>query len=152
MNLSLDTAVIVEIIRTRSALTRARLQQAVLGGAKPVVSCVVLHELVLGSWLNPDPSVERARVEEALLGMEVAELTTEDAETTGRVGALLRRSGRSIGDFDTLIAGQALARGWTVVTSNIKHFGRVEGLTLIDWSVGPEPLSTEQIASRVAQS
>ena len=51
--------------------------------------------------------------------------------------------------LDTLIAGQALARGWTVVTRNVRHFGRVEGLPLIDWGVSPELLTPAEIAARV---
>ena len=62
----------------------------------------------------------------------------------------LRRLGRSIGDIDTLVAGQALARGWTVVTGNVSHFGRVEGLSLIDWGVSSDILSTGEVARRVA--
>jgi len=34
-----------------------------------------------------------------------------------------------------LIAGQALARNWTVVTANTREFNRVEGLNVIDWTV-----------------
>ncbi len=117
-----------------------------------MVSAVVLHELVVGSWLNPNPVIERARIDEALLGIDVIELTGDDAEVTGRIGGLLRRNGRPIGDIDTLIAGQALARGWTVVTGNVRHFGRIEGLVLIDWSVGPDPLSSDEIAERVARA
>ncbi len=88
-------------------------------------------------------------MEETLIGLPVLDLTADDVETTGKVAGDLRACGRSIGDIDTLIAGQALARGWTVVTRNVRHFGRVEGLLLIDWSVGPDPLSGEMIASRV---
>lgn len=152
MILSLDTAVMIDIMRRRSSLTRNSLHQAVSLGAKPVVSAAVMHELIVGSWMNPNPVIERARIEEALLGIDVVELTADDAEVTGRVGGLLRRSGRPIGDLDTLIAGQALARQWTVVTGNIRHFGRVEGLALIDWSIRPEPLSPAEIAERVAIS
>ena len=32
------------------------------------------------------------------------------------------------------IAGQARARGWTVVTENRREFDRVDGLTVIDWT------------------
>jgi tRNA(fMet)-specific endonuclease VapC len=39
-----------------------------------------------------------------------------------------------IGPFDTLIAGQALARGMTLVTANMREFSRVEGLRLEDWT------------------
>ena len=82
--------------------------------------------------------------------MEIADFTAEDAAASGRLGADLRVSGSPIGDIDTLIAGQALARGWTVVTRNIRHFGRVPGLKLIDWSMGPDVLSNEEIAARVS--
>jgi predicted nucleic acid-binding protein len=39
----------------------------------------------------------------------------------------------SIGDFDSQIAGHALALSVTLVTDNRKHFGRVKGLQLIGW-------------------
>ncbi|MGH3278380.1 MAG: hypothetical protein ACRDNW_04495, partial [Trebonia sp.] len=35
---------------------------------------------------------------------------------------------------DLLIAGQALARGLTVVTANASEFGRVPGLKQADWA------------------
>lgn len=79
------------------------------------------------------------------------DFTPDDASASGRLRAVLKGKGTPIGDIDTLIAGQALARGWAVVTRNVRHFGRVEGLSLIDWSVGPDPLTDEAIASRVSQ-
>ena len=50
------------------------------------------------------------------------------------VRANLRRRGLNIGAYDLLIAGQALARGWTVVTANTREFARIEGLNVIDWT------------------
>jgi tRNA(fMet)-specific endonuclease VapC len=32
-----------------------------------------------------------------------------------------------------LIAGQALSEGVTVVTDNVKHFNRIEGLKIANW-------------------
>ena len=32
-----------------------------------------------------------------------------------------------------LIAGQALSEGLTVVTDNVKHFNRIEGLKITNW-------------------
>jgi len=74
------------------------------------------------------------------------------ASLTGRVANNLRARGRPIGDIDTLIAGQALARGWTAVTRNVRHFGRVEDLPLVDWTVGPGLLSAETLATRVGMA
>ncbi|WP_293474238.1 hypothetical protein [Phenylobacterium sp.] len=38
------------------------------------------------------------------------------------------------GAYDVLIAGQALARGWTVVTAKVRDLWEVEGLKIQDWS------------------
>jgi len=49
------------------------------------------------------------------------------------VRARLERLGTPVGSFDTLIAGQALARGLVLVTHNVEEFGRVPGLRVEDW-------------------
>jgi tRNA(fMet)-specific endonuclease VapC len=46
----------------------------------------------------------------------------------------LEKSGTTIGPYDLLIAGQALARGLTVVTANASEFARVQGLGWVDWT------------------
>ncbi len=56
----------------------------------------------------------------------------------------LRQTGMPIGAVDSLIAGQALNRGWNVVTSNIKDFIRIPGLTVVDWSDPAGPRRTNQ--------
>ena len=58
----------------------------------------------------------------------------QDMRVTARLRAELRGQGLSIGAYDLLIAGQALARGWTVVTGNVREFRRVPGLDVIDWA------------------
>ena len=52
----------------------------------------------------------------------------------GGTGAQRRRSaGPALGRYDVLIAGQAVARALTLVTHNLREFGRVPGLALEDW-------------------
>lgn len=150
MTLCLDANVIVDVLRRGEAVT-AHWQAAVSRAAALVVSSVVLHELEAGVQLSARPAIQRARLYEVLAAAELVEFEPDDATASGRLRARLQLAGRPIGPLDTLIAGQALARGWTVVTRNIRHFGRVEGLSLIDWSVGPEPLSPEAVAARVAE-
>ncbi len=41
----------------------------------------------------------------------------------------------NIGGNDLLIAATALESGATVVTRNLRDFGRVPGLLVIDWSI-----------------
>lgn len=96
-----------------------------------VVSSVVMHELYFGASNS-------ARVQENLdriasLRFEVIEFDREDARVSGEVRAALASAGTPIGPLDTLIAGQALARGFTVVTRNSREFLRVTGLSHENW-------------------
>jgi len=152
LTLCLDSATLIDLIRGQTPNVRDNYRAAVGSGFEFAVPAVVMHELFSGIATSRNPAVERKRMEEALIGLPVLDLTADDVETTGRVAADLRARGRPIGDLDTLIAGQALARGWVVVTRNVRHFGRVQGLPLIDWAVGPEHLAIEVIAARVGES
>ena len=48
--------------------------------------------------------------------------------------AQLRRSGRSLDWADLFIAATALVHGLIVVTRNVRHFDRVDGLLVENWS------------------
>jgi virulence-associated protein VagC len=80
------------------------------------------------------PDFQRERAIEVCGFFKIADWTIDDAWATARLRATLKVQGRPIGAIDALIAGQALARGWTLVTSNAREFERVEGLSLQDWS------------------
>ena len=149
MTLSLDTSQIVDLIRGRDLSAAACFGAAVLAEVPIMVSAPVRFELVSGAHASRSPDRKLVQLANLLAQCVEIDFAIADADVAGRVDADLRRRGRPIGDIDTLIAGQALARGWTVVTRNVRHFGRVEGLALIDWSVGSNPLSPEVIASRV---
>jgi len=45
----------------------------------------------------------------------------------------LQRAGQLIPDFDLLIGTTALAHQLTLVTNNLKHLGRIAGLTMENW-------------------
>jgi tRNA(fMet)-specific endonuclease VapC len=56
-----------------------------------------------------------------------------DARAAGILRGHLAAKGETIGLVDTLIAGQALARGLVLVTHNVREFARVPGLQVEDW-------------------
>ena len=72
------------------------------------------------------------------IAFEVVPFDAADARAAGEVRAKLEAIGRPIGPLDTLIAGQALARGLILVTANTQEFVRVEGLHCEDWSISGE--------------
>ena len=66
--------------------------------------------------------------------MEILPFTDADAAVASRIRISLERQKQPIGPYDTLIAGQALARGLTLITPNVGEFSRVDGLRWEDWS------------------
>jgi tRNA(fMet)-specific endonuclease VapC len=66
--------------------------------------------------------------------MSVLLFEEADALVAARVRANLLRFGRPIGDLDSLIASQALARDLIVVTNNVSEFERVPELSIENWA------------------
>jgi tRNA(fMet)-specific endonuclease VapC len=96
------------------------------------ISAVVSHELFYGAYKSGRPT-QNVRMIDALQFV-VLEFDKEDARQAGAIRALLASRGVSIGPYDVLIAGQAVARNMTLVTRNMNEFGRVTELRAEDWS------------------
>jgi tRNA(fMet)-specific endonuclease VapC len=59
----------------------------------------------------------------------------EDIEKTyGHIKAELQRTGNVIDDMDILIAATAIATDKVLVTNNEKHFKRIRGLKIENWT------------------
>ena len=72
----------------------------------------------------------------SLTVLSALEVLTFDApadSTYGLLRAGLEQSGKPIGANDLLIAAQALALGYVLVTDNEREFARVDGLTCENW-------------------
>jgi tRNA(fMet)-specific endonuclease VapC len=140
--LSLDTCIVVDLLRGRKPHYGRRMQEVTDAGRQIVLSSVVLHELSYGAMIAARPEAQLGMLETIVERAHVEPWTPEDAISAARVRADLRATGSSIAIVDSLIAGQALNRGWQLVTSNIKDFIRVPGLTVVDWS---DPAASRQI-------
>jgi tRNA(fMet)-specific endonuclease VapC len=94
-----------------------------------------MFELWSGVGKSARQTDNAARLSTFLSGpIEVVDFSLEDAEQAGRVRAALETSGRPIGAYDLLIAGQAQRLGATLVTANAAEFSRIKPLRIQDWS------------------
>lgn len=98
------------------------------------VSTLTRMEVAYGLALNPQRARKLAPLLDAFFGT-IATLPFEeaDAQASASIRAALKNRGHPIGAYDVLIAGTALARGLTVVTSNLAEFRRIAGLQVEDW-------------------
>ncbi len=76
----------------------------------------------------------RGRYRDAREELTTATWTTEVSEAFGQLKATLERRGTRLDDFDLAIAAHAVALDATLVTANVRHLARIDGLELEDWS------------------
>ncbi len=113
-------------------LMRGELPDASLYGETLGVSVLVEMELLLGV-LHGGKVKESKRVDAFIQQVQVFDFDRSAARKSAEVLAQLWREGKPIGDIDTQIAGHALSLGLPLLTDNVKHFRRVEGLEVIAW-------------------
>lgn len=135
MSYLLDTNVCIALINGTSLRVRQRYIQA-SEYILPQVSSIVAHEL----WYGVAKSDRVAKNANRLIAfltnaVELLDYTERDSHAAGEIRAELERKGERIGEYDTLIAGQALTRNLILVTANTREFARVKGLIVEDWTL-----------------
>ncbi|MFM7226370.1 MAG: type II toxin-antitoxin system VapC family toxin [Betaproteobacteria bacterium] len=131
MRYLLDTCTVSDFVRGHPNVLQVMTQKdpAVLS-----VSAITRMEIDFGLALNPARAAKLVPLLDdffsvvSTLGFELS-----DAEAAASVRASLQKRGRPVGAYDVLIAGTALARGLTVVTSNLSEFNRISGLRVENW-------------------
>ncbi len=135
MTYLLDTNACIALINGTPKEVRRRFQRAIAKEATILVSSVVAFELWYGAAKSQRREANTQRLEAFLAGpLEWTLFDEDDAREAGTVRAELEITGKPIGAYDVLIAGQARRRGATLVTSNVREFDRVAGLKCEDWA------------------
>ena len=129
----LDTNILSEVLRPRPS-------PAVIGrllacnSRTLFASEITRFELCFGARLRPDAAVFWARLQRELMPL-VTWLPVDQAISTraGEIAAAQRLTGRPCGTVDPFIAATALVQGVPLVTRNVQHFERVDGLKVQNW-------------------
>jgi len=97
------------------------------------ISVVSSFELFAGAARARDPGREAQKVEALLNVIEEISFAADAARRAGALCFELETAGTPLGSYDLLIASQALVLDLTLVTANMREFGRVPGLSLEKW-------------------
>ena len=76
---------------------------------------------------------ERDKLEELFTRMRIETHDVATARDAGLLHAQLRSKGCEIGEMDCLIASLCLRNNESLITRNIKHFSRVQGLKIEEY-------------------
>ena len=97
------------------------------------IPAIVLFEIEVGIAKSVAPENRRAQLKSLGSAVNILPFGNGEAKCAAMIRADLEKSGESIGPYDVLIAGTALANNGILVTRNIREFQRVEGLKLENW-------------------
>jgi tRNA(fMet)-specific endonuclease VapC len=66
--------------------------------------------------------------------LSIVDFNDLQSELYGKIRLGLEKSGSPLGDMDMLIAAAALSAGAILVTHNVKHFSKIKGIKVEDWT------------------
>jgi tRNA(fMet)-specific endonuclease VapC len=131
MKYMLDTSTVVDIFRgNKEALLKFDLAAV----HEVSASSLVISEVAAGMQISPKQTQSYLLAKSFLDVVGVENFGKEAALEAGHLFDHLAKLGKSIGVIDTLIAAHAKSAGATLVTANTKHFARVPGLKIVNWS------------------
>ena len=91
-------------------------------------------ELYYGAYKSQKVESNLAKIKTLENSIEIIPLGKEVVEIFGIYKEKLERSGTPLVDFDLILAACAMTNNLVLVTNNTKHFKRIEGLKITDWT------------------
>jgi len=129
-----DTNILGYFARRTHAPLQQRMRVA-LNQQELAISVITRAETRLGLALLNANHKRRTSIDLLLQTIPALPWTPGAADRYGEIAAYLQQTGQPIGAMDTMIAAHALVSDLTVVTHNTRHFERIAGLRLEDWTI-----------------
>ena len=127
----IDTDTIIYALKGHPAVTGAIEARASYPMALSVIS---YGELIHGAIKSKQRPQNLARIRRLSETHPLIDVTRGVMETFGELKAGLETRGTPLDDLDLVIAATALMLNYTLVTNNEKHFRRIPGLKVENWS------------------
>ena len=124
----LDTSFLVDVLRGESEVAD-RLEEIDDSGAA-FVSAVTIMELAEGIRLADASDEEQSAVSDLLADLEALPFDRDCALRAGELNANLVTAGKPVDETDVMIAATALVNGYPVLTRDVSHFERIDGLSV----------------------
>ena len=127
----LDTNIVIYCLKGHKAVTenlRLHLNDPIS------ISVITLMELYYGAYKSQKVESNLAKIKTLENSIDIIPLGKEAVEIFGIYKAKLERSGVPLDDFDLILASCAMTRNLVLVTNNTKHFTRIDGLKVVDWT------------------
>jgi tRNA(fMet)-specific endonuclease VapC len=106
-----------------------------VGRSAIAICSITVSELYFGAYNSSRIDKNLIIATNFIQSLPVISLNNETLKKFGQLKAQLRQAGTPIADFDLMIASVAITQDLILVTNNIRHYQRVIGLKLDNWSI-----------------
>lgn len=130
MRYLLDTNIVSDLIRNPQGRVAQHIRK--VGEAQVCTSIIVAAELRYGATKKGSPRLT-AQLAAVLGALDVLPFEAPADTAYGLLRARFEQAGRPIGGNDLLIAAQAIALGYAIVTDNEREFARIDDLPRENW-------------------
>jgi len=128
-----DTDVITNILKKHPS-QKLLMKLTGIPKREQFISTVTVAEIVYGAMKSNRPVYHMKNLEEILLpSVNICSFDLKAAYVYGRLRSGLEKKGTPLTCADLEIAASALANGYILVTGNMNHFQRIEGLRVESW-------------------
>lgn len=127
----LDTTFLIDVMNSEEDV--AELVADLDESGTSMVATPTVMELWEGIHRADSTTAEREAVQKLLEDLREVPFDRECAMKTGEINARLASAGKPIDVEDVMIGATALAHGVPVVTRNVSHFERIDGLEVVSY-------------------
>lgn len=124
----LDSDILIDFLRGKE--NAVKYVESVRGSSRIVTTVINVFELYYGA-LKYGRDVEK--LDEFLQSVEILPFTASEAKKAAEIEVDLENRGEVIGLKDVLISSIVLNNNCTIVTGNVKHFERIQGVKVENW-------------------
>lgn len=98
------------------------------------ISEMTLAELKFGVEKSEKPEKNKKVLDNFLTGVQILPIF-HSLDLYAKEKARLQKAGNIIDDFDLLIGVTSVTHKLTMITNNTKHFKRISGIKIEDWTI-----------------
>lgn len=132
MKYLLDTDICIYWLKGRNQV-REKINQ--LDRSEIAICSITVSELYFGAYNSSKIEKNLITAETFIQSLPVILLSNETLKKFGQLKAKLRQAGTPLADFDLLIASVAITEDLILVTNNLRHYQRIVGLKLENWTI-----------------
>ncbi|MEM0374445.1 MAG: type II toxin-antitoxin system VapC family toxin [Sulfolobaceae archaeon] len=124
----LDSDILIDFLRGKERAVNY--VESIRKSSRLATTVINAFELYYGAYkYNRDFE----KLNEFLQSMEILPFTLVEAKKAAEIEANLERRGEVVGLKDVLISSIVISNNCIIVTGNVKHFNKIQGVKVEDW-------------------